>query len=99
MRGSISTSNTTKELPELTSGEKNIPWMLRYKKLSFLAGACLSLSCVLIEAWTRVYPGSYFEADQELFRFRICLQGIFNSYLLFSRFSSLVFFEKRLFAF
>jgi hypothetical protein len=48
MRGAISTSNTTKELPELTSGEKNIPWMLRYKKLSFLAGACLSLSCVLI---------------------------------------------------
>src|SRR5689334_25253225 len=65
--------NTTREQLELTSEERNILWRLRNKKLIFCAGAYLSLSYVLVEAWVRVYPGTYMEAVKELFRFRIYL--------------------------
>jgi hypothetical protein len=63
--------NPAIEQQELTSEERNILWNLRNKKLFFLLGAYFSLSYVLVDAWTRVYPGTYIEAVKELFRFRI----------------------------
>jgi len=63
--------NTTREQINFTSEEQNILWRLRNKKLFFLVGAYLSLSYVFIDGWTRVFPGTYWEAVKELFRFRI----------------------------
>ncbi|MDP4261899.1 MAG: hypothetical protein Q8941_05155 [Bacteroidota bacterium] len=59
------------EQQELTGEEKSILWNLRNKKLIFFIPSYLSLSYVFVEGWARVYPGTYWEAVKELFRFRI----------------------------
>ena len=63
--------SSTREQLNFTSDEQNILWRLRNRKLLFLSGAYLSLSWVLIDVWSRVYAGNYWEAIKELFRFRI----------------------------
>ena len=66
-----SSISATREQLDFTSEEQNILWRLRNRKLFFLVGTYLALSYVFIDGWTRVYPGTYFEAVKELFRFRI----------------------------
>lgn len=67
----LSELDSAKEEQDLTVEEKSILQRLRIKKLSFLLGAYLPLSYIFIDAWTRVYPGSYLEAVKALFQFRL----------------------------